>query len=115
MDEYLLFETFERGEYINKKDLPKITNYKCGHLISWSPNSSYFERQYNYVNKLKIVCTWKRKRGLPGYSKKGEALCEEKLVNVFEEKELKIAFAQQCDKKNLLGNSYREMIRQFLL
>ena len=89
MDEYLLFETFERGKYINKKDLPKITNYVCGHLISWSPNRSYFERQYNYVNKLKNICKWKQKCGLLACSKKGEAICEEKLVNFFEEKEHK--------------------------
>ena len=56
MDEYLLYEAFERGQYINEKDLPKVTNYICGNLISWSPNRSYFECQYNYVTKLKIVC-----------------------------------------------------------
>ena len=116
MDEYLLFETFKRGEYIKEKDLSKITNYICGHLISCSPNRSYFERQYNYVNKLKIVCKWKRKRVLPACSKKGEAICEEKLVNYFEEKEHKNCICLTVrKKKNLLGNYYREMIRQFLL
>ena len=99
MDEYLLFETFKRGEYINEKDLPKITNYICGHLISWSPNCSYFEHQYNYVNKLKIACKWKRKRWLPACSKKGEAICEEKLVNFFEEKEHKNCICLTVQKK----------------
>ena len=97
MVEYLLFE------YINEKDLPIITNYICGHLISWSPNRSYFERQYNYVNKLKIVCKWKRKSGLPACSKNGEAICEEKLVNFFEEKEHKNCISSTVWKRNLLG------------
>ena len=35
MDKYLLFEDFENGKYINEKDLPKVINYICGHLISW--------------------------------------------------------------------------------
>ena len=35
MDKYLLFEDFENGKYIKKKDLPKVINYICGHLISW--------------------------------------------------------------------------------
>ena len=38
MSEYQLFLTFGRGEYINLEDLLKITDYICGHLISWSPN-----------------------------------------------------------------------------
>ena len=38
MDKYRLFLDFEKGMYINKSDLPKVTNYVCGHLISWSPN-----------------------------------------------------------------------------
>ena len=35
MDKYLLFEDFENGKYINEKDLPKVSSYICGHLISW--------------------------------------------------------------------------------
>ena len=38
MSEYPLFLAFGRGEYINLEYLPKITNYICCHLISWSPN-----------------------------------------------------------------------------
>ena len=89
MSEYQLFLAFERGEYIDLEDLPKITNYICGHLIAWSPNRSYFERQYNYVNKLTIVCYWKQKRGLPICFKKGEPICEGKLVNFFEDEQHK--------------------------
>ena len=61
MSEYQLFLAFERGEYINLDDLPKITNYICGHLISWSPNPSYFEFQYNYMSKLTIVLSLETK------------------------------------------------------
>ena len=60
MSEYQLFLAFERGDYINEFDLPKISNYICGHLISSSPNRSYFECQYNYIAKLKIVSGWKK-------------------------------------------------------
>ena len=86
MAEYLLFEDFEDGKYINEEDQPKKINYICGHFISWSPNRSYFECQYNYTTKTKIVCRWKRKRGLAAYATEGEAICEEKLVNFFKEK-----------------------------
>ena len=33
MSEYQLCLAFERGDYINLEDLPRITNYICGHLI----------------------------------------------------------------------------------
>ena len=84
-----MFLAFERGEYINPNDLPKINNYICGHLISLSPTRSYFDCQYSYINKLFIVCDWKQKRGLPICSKKGEAICEGKLVNFFEDEQHK--------------------------
>ena len=80
MSEYQVFFAFERGDHINLEDLPKITDYICGHLISWSPNRNYFEIQYNYINKLTIVCHWKQKRGLP-------AICDGKLVNFFEDEQ----------------------------
>ena len=34
MNEYLFFEAFENGEYIQKQDIKKVTNYICSHLIS---------------------------------------------------------------------------------
>ena len=87
MSEYQLFLAFERGDYINLEDLPKRTDYICGHLISLSPNRNYFQSQYNYINKLTIVRPWKQKRGLPVCSKKGEAICDGKLVNFFEDEQ----------------------------
>ena len=87
MSEYQLFLAFEGGDYKNLEDLPRVTNYICRHLISWSPNRSYFEIQYNYISKLPIVCHWKQKCGLPVCSKKGETICDGKLVNFFEDEQ----------------------------
>ena len=89
MSEYQLFLAFGRGEYINLEDLLKIINYICGHLISWSPNRSYFESQYNYISKLTIVCHWKQKCSLPTCSQKGRAICDRKLVNFEQHKQHK--------------------------
>ena len=72
MDEYLLFEAFENGEYIQEQDIKKVTNYIWGHLISWSPNRSYFERQYNYATKLQLVCKRKQKHGFAACAIKKE-------------------------------------------
>ena len=47
--------------------------------------------------------------------KKEKHYAKKNLLTFLKKKNIKIAFAQQCDKNNLLGNSYREMIRQFLL
>ena len=89
MSEYQLFLAFEREEYIYLQDLPKIRNYICGHLVLLFPNQRYFQTQYNYINKLHAACHWKQKRGLPVCSKKGEAICDRKPVNFFEDKKHK--------------------------
>ena len=81
MDEYLLFEAFERGDYILWEQNKKITNYFGGQLISWSPNFSYYEAQNNYATKLHIACDWKKTKGLPTLAKKREAICDNQLVN----------------------------------
>ena len=87
MDEYLLFEASESGEYIQEQDIKKVTNYICCHLISWSPNRSYFECQYNYATNLFV--TGSENMGLLLVPKKGEAICDDKLVNFFKEKDHK--------------------------
>ena len=89
MDEYLLFEAFERGDYILQEFIKKVTNYICCQLISWPPNRAYYEAQYNYATKLQVVCRWKPKHGLPALAKKREAIYVDQLVNVFKDKEHK--------------------------
>ena len=90
MDEYLLFEAFERGDYIPREQIKKITNYISGQLISWSTNRSYYEAQYNYATKLYIACDWKKAKGFPVLAKKGEAICNDQLVNFFKDVKQKL-------------------------
>ena len=71
---------FERGDYIPQESIKKITNYICGQLISWSRNRSYYE-----TTKLYIVCDWKKKQGFASFSKKGEAICNDQLVDFFKD------------------------------
>ena len=82
----IVFGFLKRRLY--KLDLPRITNYICGHLISCYPNRSYLEIQYNYISKLTILCNCKKKRGLPICSKKGEEIYDGKLVKFFEDEQL---------------------------
>ena len=70
MDEYLLFEVFERGDYFPREQIKKIANYISGQLISWSPNRSYYKVKYNYATKLYIVCDWKKTKDLPTLAKR---------------------------------------------
>ena len=85
MDEYLLFAAFERGDYNPYSRIKKITHYIAGQLISWSPNRSYFEAQYNYVTKLYHVCKWREECGFAAIAKKGESICNNELVNFFKD------------------------------
>ena len=72
MDEYLLFEAFDRRDYIPREQIKRATNYISSQLISWSPNRSYYEVHYNYGTKLYIVYDWKKNQGFASFSKKKE-------------------------------------------
>ena len=85
MDEYLIFEAFQRGDYIPYSHIKKITNYIAGQLISWSPNRSCYEAQYNYATKLYHVCKWREEHGFAAIAKKGENICNNELVNFFKD------------------------------
>ena len=78
-----LFESFEKSDYIDKVNIPLIMNYISMNLYSWSPNRRYWERQYNIGNKLNIVCRWRKENGVRPIAKKGETICNNKIINFF--------------------------------
>ena len=87
--EFLLSEAFERGDYIPQQHIKKVISYICGKLISWSPNRSYYLRQYNLATKLMLVCDWKKDRSLSALAKRGEKICGGKLVKFYDDKKHK--------------------------
>ena len=92
MDEHLMYEAFLRGEYIPHEQIQKVTNFICGQLISWSHNRSFCQGEYNLATKLIIVCLWEKKKGLPAIAKGGQTICNDKLVNFFDNEKHKNCF-----------------------
>ena len=80
---WAMYESFENGDYILEENIKLVTDFICGNLNNWSPNRSYYQAQYNYATKLYHVCRWRRKRSLRLIAKKGEAICNEELVDFF--------------------------------
>ena len=78
-----MFEEFENGNYISLENLKLIENFICGDLNGWSPNKSYYYMQLNYLTKLWEVCACRKKRDFCPIGKKGEAICNNELVNFF--------------------------------
>ena len=85
MSRLSLYKAFENYEYVHKDYLNEIQNYICGNLNSWSPNRSYWYEQYNICTKLYHVCKWRKGKGFQPIGKKGENICNDKLVNIFAE------------------------------
>ena len=82
---YQLFEVFYENKHIDYEDFPVLSNHICAKLTSWSPNRSFYYEQYNYLNKLYIVCNWRQERGLfPLKDRRGKAICNNELVIFFE-------------------------------
>ena len=72
MNEYTLYEAFDKGRYIHLEYIPKVHNYIAGNLISWSPNCSFWQAEYNYATKLHHVCNWKKECGMRPMAKKAK-------------------------------------------
>ena len=89
MNEHTLYKGFDKGHFIHLGYILKVHNYIAGNLISWSPNHSFWQAEYNYATKLYHVCNWKNERGMPPMAKKGEAICNNELVNFFENEKQK--------------------------
>ena len=106
MDEYLMYEAFSRGDYIPQEQIKKVTNFICGQLISWSPNRTFYQGEHNLATKLIIVCLWKKKKGLLAIAKRGQTICNNELVNFFEDEKTQKLF---------LFNTLKFIIEQFFM
>ena len=87
-----MYESFSRGDYIPHEQIKKVTNFICGQLVSWPPNRSFYQGKYNLGTKLIIACLWKKKKGLPAIAKRGQTICNDELVNFFEDEKQKNCF-----------------------
>ena len=95
MDECTLYKAYEKGHYIHESSLCKVVSYICGKLVSLSPNRSFWLDEYNAVSNLYIVCKWKRERGLPLLAEKGDAICNDQLVNFLKDEKHKDCFCSK--------------------
>lgn len=94
---WTMYESFENGDYIHEENIKLVTDFICANLNNWSPNRSYYQAQHNYATKLYHVCKWRKQRGFRPIENKGEAICNNELVNFFADEKHKIAFAQQFE------------------
>ena len=76
---------FDQCQYIHERDVEKLANYICSNLVGIN-SSRYWNEQYNYLNKLYHVIRWRKKKHLIPAAKKGEAICNDQLINFFEDR-----------------------------
>ena len=75
-DAYQIFNWYENGKIIEDYDIERLRNYLAAQLISWSPNTAYYQDWYDEVNNLQIVVRWRAQRNNgEGWGKKGERVC----------------------------------------
>ena len=78
-----VFQDFESEKYVRYEDLKHMCNYICGNLNNWTPNYRFWYNMYSYSSKANIVCRWRESKGLSSVAKWGEEICQNKLVNFF--------------------------------
>ena len=90
---YRLNNSFDEGKFIHERDIEELNKYICSNLAGLNSNR-YWNEQYNYLNKLYIVISWHKKKSLIPVAKKGEAICNDELVNFLEERNHKYCCGQ---------------------
>ena len=85
---YLCFKNFKRKEYVTLNEPEHVINHICLNLSYPNLSYKYFYNMYSYAAKSQIVLRWKKERnGYQELAKFGEAICKDKLINFFEDKE----------------------------
>ena len=75
-----IYESFKNYENVYEKDVETLRNYICGKLTSCSPNREYWQGQYQLTADLFNVIQWRKSKGFKHFAKKGEKICDGKLV-----------------------------------
>ena len=86
---YDCFKKYERKEFLTRYELEYAVDRVCLNLNNPSIGYKYFYNTYSCITKLFLVCNWKEKSGYNIVSKFGEVICNDQLVNFFENEEYK--------------------------
>ena len=78
-----LFTLFKNKEWILAEDIPILSDYIYGFFDGGSCSNEMYAYS-NYLTKCKIVLIFKKENKLELKTKLREAVCENKLVNFFE-------------------------------
>ena len=81
---FKLWKLFKNKKWILAEDLPVLKNYIYGSFDGGFRSRKMYAYS-NYLTKCQIVLDFKRKNGLELKIKLGEAVCQNKLVNFFED------------------------------
>ena len=79
-----IFTLFKNKEWILAEDIPILSDYIYGFFDGGDCSNEMYAYS-NYLAKCKIVLTFKKENKLELKTKLGEAVCENKLVNFFED------------------------------
>ena len=92
-----LFQSFNQGVYIEKKNIRPIELYILSNLYSYyTPCRRYWEKHYNLCSKLYVVCQWREANDIRPIAKKGETVCNGELVNFLADKKHKNCICASC-------------------
>ena len=70
--EYLIFQDYEKGEYIWKDQFNNLINYIAGNINAyWNPNRYFYYNWYNESSQLLIVIRWRENNNFSPSGKYG--------------------------------------------
>ena len=81
-EEFLSYKNFE---YLNFKQLKLAVDYICFNLNAIGCNYPYWYDMYCCTSKTFFVLRWKKERNMTQIAKLGESICDNKIVNFYED------------------------------
>ena len=83
---YEEFQSYKKFEFLNFEQLKLAVNYICLNLNSVGCYYPYWYDMYCYTSKTFLVLRWKKERNMTEIAKLGQAICDNKIVNFYEDK-----------------------------
>ena len=80
---FKLNNAFDQCQYIHERDVEKLDNFICSNLVG-KTQSRYWYVQYNHLDNLYNVISWRKEKLLVPAARKGKAICDNQLINFLE-------------------------------
>ena len=80
MSRLVVYQQYEKGNFIAEWTLPYSENYVLGNMQYYARNYSYWYSKYDEIKNLFFVIRWRKERNLLPFARIGEKIVNNELI-----------------------------------